>query len=131
MTFPEPRPTPETAPYWAAADEETLVLQRCADCGFVGHRGRRVCPRCTSGSLAWFPASGAATLWSYVIVQHAEEPYAVAIVELAEGPRMTTNIVEVPQTPEALVLDMPLRVAFVRRGDRRVPVFAPVQDGVS
>jgi uncharacterized OB-fold protein len=129
MSFAEPRPTPETAPYWAAANEGILALQRCAECGFVGHRGRRVCPRCTSHALDWFPASGVATLWSYVIVHRAEEPYTVAIVDLAEGPRMTTNIVGVPQTPEALVLDMPLRVTFERRGEQLVPVFEPV--GVS
>ncbi|TDV56522.1 Zn-ribbon domain-containing OB-fold protein [Actinophytocola oryzae] len=131
MNVPAPRPTPETAPHWAAANEGTLVLQRCADCGFVGHRGRLVCPRCTSGALSWFPASGAATLWSYVIVHRGEVPYTVAIVELAEGPRMTTNIVGVAQTPEALVLDMPLRVVFEPRGEQLVPVFEPARGGAS
>jgi uncharacterized OB-fold protein len=52
-------------------------------------------------------------------------PYAIAIVELDEGPRMMTSIVGVENTPELLVLDMPLRVAFDRRGDVNVPVFTP------
>lgn len=131
MTLPQPRPTPETAPYWTAAADGVLALQRCPACGWVGHRGRLHCARCASDALEWFPASGKATLYSYVIVHRAEPafadraPYAVAIVELAEGPRMTTNVVGVEQTPEALVLDMPLRVVFERRGEIALPVFQP------
>ena len=52
-------------------------------------------------------------------------PYAIAVVELEEGPRMMTNIVGLENTPEALVLDMPLEVAFEPRGDQSVPVFRP------
>jgi len=52
-------------------------------------------------------------------------PYAIAVVELAEGPRMMTSLAGVPATPEDLVLDMPLRVAFEPRGDMTIPVFTP------
>ena len=53
-------------------------------------------------------------------------PYAIAIVELDEGPRMMSNIVGIPNTPEHLVLDMELRVTFEARGDdMQVPVFRP------
>jgi hypothetical protein len=55
-----------------------------------------------------------------------ETPYSIAVVELEEGPRMMTNVVEVAQTPEALVLDMPLEVTFQRLNDDIVlPVFRP------
>ena len=62
-------------------------------------------------------ASGKGVLWSYVINQRPRpdmgtEPYAIAVVKLAEGPKMMTNIVGCPQTPEALQLDMPLKVTF-------------------
>ena len=69
-----------------------------------------------------FAASGRAILDSYVIhhrpVPGFEPPYAIAVVKLAEGPRMMTNIVECPQTPEALQLDMPLEVVF-EKAERR------------
>ena len=85
--------------------------------------------------MEWFAASGDATLYSYVINHRpapgfeADGPYAIAVVQLAEGPRLMTNIVGVPPTPEALVLDMPLRVTFEQRGPISLPVFAPVQAG--
>tara|TARA_B100001250_G_scaffold123335_1_gene104710 strand:+ start:497 stop:712 length:216 start_codon:yes stop_codon:yes gene_type:complete len=58
-----------------------------------------------------------------------EGPYAIAIVKLAEGPRMMTNIVDCPQTPEALVLDMPLIVKFEDVSEEiTLPLFKPEDD---
>ena len=55
-------------------------------------------------------------------------PYAIAVVELAEGPRLMTNIVECPQTPEALALDMALEVVFERASDSiTLPKFRPIR----
>ena len=75
-------------------------------------------------------ASGKGKLYSYVI--HARPspgiaaPYAIAVVELDEGPRMMTNIVGCPQTPEALKLDMPLEVTFEKQTDAiSLPMFKP------
>ena len=57
-----------------------------------------------------------------------EAPYAIAVVELEEGPRMMTNLTGVPQTPEALVLDMPLEVVFERlTDDITLPLFQPAR----
>ena len=77
-----------------------------------------------------FRASGRATLYSYVIHHRPmpgfTPPYAIAVVALEEGPRMMTNLVDVAQTPEALVLDMPLEVAFQKQDDAiSLPVFKP------
>jgi hypothetical protein len=56
------------------------------------------------------------------------EPYAIAVVKLAEGPTMMTNIVDCPQTPEALQLDMPLKVSFAKQSDEiTLPLFAPAE----
>ena len=55
-----------------------------------------------------------------------DAPYAIAVVELDEGPRMMTSIVGLPATPEALQLDMPLQVRFEPRGDVSLPVFGPL-----
>jgi len=76
--------------------------------------------------------SGHATLYSYVINHRPlpgfEPPYAIAVVTLAEGPRMMTNIVGCPQTPESLELDMPLEVTFQKLDDDiSLPVFKPAE----
>ena len=69
-------------------------------------------------------------MYSYIINHRPapgfEAPYAIAVVELEEGPRMMSNIVDAPQTPEALVLDMALEVAFERVDDEiTLPQFRP------
>jgi uncharacterized protein len=126
-----PEPTPETQPFWDGCAAGELRLQRCLECGKPYFYPRPVCPECGSTRVEWFAASGRATLYSYVISHRPapgfenEAPYAIAVVELAEGPRMMTNISGVPNTPEDLVLDMPLRVTFEQRGDVRLPVFEP------
>jgi uncharacterized OB-fold protein len=77
-----------------------------------------------------FCASGRAQLHSYVIHHRPapglEPPYSIAVVELEEGPRMMTNIVDCEQSPEALVLDMPLEVRFEPASDEiSLPLFRP------
>jgi hypothetical protein len=126
---PVPVPTPETQPYWDGCAAGELRIQRCLDCGEPYFYPRPLCPSCGSGDVEWFTASGRATLYSYVINHRPapgfadEVPYAIAVVQLAEGPRMMASLAGVPATPEALVLDMPLRVAFEQRGPVRLPVF--------
>jgi uncharacterized protein len=126
-----PEPTPETQPFWDGCGRGELVIQRCIDCGKPYFYPRPVCPECGSTNVEWFTASGRATLYSYVINHRpargfeAEAPYAIAVVQLAEGPRMMTNITGIPNTPEDLVLDMELQVEFEQRGDISVPVFGP------
>jgi uncharacterized OB-fold protein len=126
-----PVPTPETQPFWDGCAAGELRIQRCVDCGKPYFYPRPVCPACGSANVEWFTASGAATLYSYTINHRpapgfaAEGPYAIAVVELAEGPRMMTNLTGIPATPDDLVLDMPLQVRFERRGDVSLPVFAP------
>ena len=128
---PVPRPTPETQPFWDGARAGELRIQRCTACGQHYFYPRPFCPRCGSSEVEWVTASGRATLHSYVINHRPapgfedEAPYAIAVVALAEGPRMMSSIVGVPNTPEHLVLDMPLEVTFQERGDQCVPVFRP------
>ncbi|HEX5290962.1 MAG TPA: Zn-ribbon domain-containing OB-fold protein [Streptosporangiaceae bacterium] len=128
---PAPVPTPETQPYWDGCAAGELRLQRCADCSEAFFYPRPVCPACGSARVEWFTASGRATLYSYVINHRPapgfenDGPYAIAVVQLEEGPRMMTNITGIPSTPEDLVLDMPLQVSFEQRGDISLPVFGP------
>ena len=127
-----PLPTPETQHYWDGAAAGKLLLQSCTACKHVYFPPRPFCAVCGSREVSVVEASGKATLHSYVIhhrkVPGFTPPYAIAVVELAEGPRMMTNIIDSPQTPEALVLDMQLEVAFEKLDDKiSLPVFRPAK----
>ncbi len=127
-----PQPTPETQHFWEGTKAGELRLQRCDGCGKVYFPPRPFCPGCGSRKVSVIQASGKAVLWSYVIhhrpVPGFTPPYAIAVVQLAEGPRMMSNIVECAQTPEALQLDMPLEVVFEKQNDAiTLPFFRPVK----
>ena len=131
---PLPEPTPETAHFWEGTRQGELRLQRCDGCAHPYFPPRPFCPACGSRAVSVFRASGRARLFSYVIHHRPAPgftpPYAIAVVELEEGPRMMTNIVDTPQTPEALVLDMPLEVAFEKQTETiTLPLFRPAGGG--
>jgi uncharacterized OB-fold protein len=126
-----PKPTPETAPYWEAANRGELQIQRCIACRRYYFYPRTACPHCGSTDVTWETVSGRGRLHTYVINHRPapgfedEAPYAIAVVELEEGPRMMANITGVPNTPDQLELDMSLEVRFEPRGEQTVPVFTP------
>lgn len=125
-----PKPTPETAPYWEAAAARELRVQRCNSCSRHYFYPRSFCRYCTSFDVEWIQASGRARLVSYVInhrplPEFADVSPVVALVELAEGPRLMTNIVGVEPDPANLPLDMELVVDFEDRFGTTLPVFRP------
>lgn len=127
---PVPVPTPDTQRFWDGCAAGELWIQRCTSCEQHYFYPRMVCPHCSSRDVEWVQASGRATLYSYVISHRPargfdEVPYVIAVVELAEGPRMMTNVVGVDPTPEALPLDLELTVTFEPRGELAVPLFQP------
>jgi uncharacterized protein len=126
-----PTPTPETRHFWEGCKAGELRLQRCRRCNEPYFPPRPFCPRCTGRDVEIFPASGKATLYSYVINHRPRADmgtarHSIAVVELAEGPRMMTNVINCPQTPEALQLDMRLRVVFGQESaEIALPYFEP------
>lgn len=122
-----------TRPYWDAAAEGRLLLRRCAACGRAHHYPREFCPYCWAGEeqVAWEPAGGRATLYTWSVIHRNDlppfgtrVPYTAAVVDLAEGPRMMTEIVDCPASD--LRIGMPLRVAFREAAEGlAVPVFRP------
>ena len=126
-----PQPTPETRHFWEGCKAGELRLQRCTACEKSYIPPRPYCPACGSRDVSVYAASGKATLYSYVInhrprADMGTEPHSIAVVTLAEGPRMMTNVVGCPQTPEALQLDMALEVTFMKANDDiALPVFQP------
>jgi uncharacterized OB-fold protein len=128
MTAPfEPQPTPETAPYWDGAREGRLRIQFCEACARHYFYPRSHCRYCGSPDVRWVDASGGARLESYVINHRPMPGYeaVVALVQLDEGPRMMTNIVDVAPDPANLPLDLRLRVTFRPRGAMTLPCSAP------
>lgn len=128
-----PLPTPETQHYWDGAKRGELLIQQCDGCAHYYFPPRPFCPKCASRDVTVRKASGKASLYSYVISHQLrpgqEGPFAIAVVELAEGPRMMTNIVGCAQTPEALQLDMPLQVTFEEWDDViTLPKFTPAKN---
>jgi len=128
-----PEPTPETQHFWDGTRNGELLLQRCKETGEAYFPPRPFCPKTGSRDVEVFKASGRGTLHSYVINHRPRpdmgtEPYAIAVVMLEEGPKMMTNIVNCPQTPEALVLDMPVEVVFEKMSDTiTLPFFQPAK----
>jgi uncharacterized OB-fold protein len=128
-----PVPTPDTERYWAGTARGELWVQRCDACGRSFFYPRNGCPHCSSLDVTWERVSGRARLHTYVIShRHAPGfahgvPYAIAVVELEEGPRMMSNIIGIDNIPEQLELDMELVVDFEPRGDQMVPVFRPAK----
>lgn len=129
---PLPKPTPETQHYWEGAKAGELRLQTCNSCDHTYFPPRPFCPKCGSKDVSITQASGKGRLYSYVInhlpTPGFTPPFAIAVVELEEGPRLMSNIVECEQTPEALVLDMPLEVTFEKMNDEiTLPMFKPAK----
>ena len=121
----QPFPLPESQPFWDGIENEKLVIQRCGECGEHYFPPAPVCPKCTSRDVAWVEVSGEATLYSYVIVQRPwpqwqhDGPMSAALVQLDEGPRLVSTIVDCPQTPDNLPLDARLVATFRPFGDRQ------------
>lgn len=98
--FDVPEPDAFTRTYWDAAAEGRLLIRRCGACGRAHHYPREFCPHCWSEDVTWETASGRATLYTWSVVHRNDlppfsdrVPYVAAVVELAEGPRMMTEIV--------------------------------------
>lgn len=118
--IPLPRPSELSRPFWAAANEGRLVLQRCDVCGHYRWTPQILCTNCLAEAFTWTEVSGRGKLYSYTIVHRAptagfEIPYVLAVVELEEGPLMLTRLVDSPL--ERLAVDAPAEVAFTRASD--------------
>jgi uncharacterized protein len=116
-----------TQPFWDGVAQGVLRLQRCAACDRCVFYPRAVCPDCMTGDLEWVEASGAGVVHSFTVVHRAppdfrdQVPYVVALVDLDEGVRMMTRLVDVE--PAAVRVGLPVEVAI--RGEPRLPYFRP------
>ena len=132
IRFDLPAPDATTQPFWDACREGTLLIKRCTDCGHAFYYPRPFCPRCWSERTEWEAASGTGTLYTYSVIEQndlppfdARVPYVAAMVQLAEGPRLMTNLVGVDF--DAIRVDMAVTVEFRPISDEvTIPVFRPI-----
>ena len=128
---PLPTIVGETRPYWESCRRGQLVIQQCALCREYQFYPRGICAHCWSEDVQWVAATGRGTVWTYTVTYQnrtpgfAEDvPYVLALVELEEGVRLFTNIVEC--NPQEVRIGLPVEVTFVRANDRvTVPYFKP------
>lgn len=126
-TYDKPLPTitPETEPFWTAARNGKLSMQKCCGCSHVRYPVNAVCPRCLSEETEWVDLSGKGSVFSYIVFHQVynqafakDVPYNVALIQLDEGPRMFSNVVGVPNDA-------------VKVGDRVEAVFEKATDTVT
>lgn len=90
---PPPETEPETGKFWEAAKDGRLLVKRCGVCGEAHYPPRALCPFCHSADMNWEEASGKGSIYSLSVMRRSPNgPYAIAYVELDEGPRILTNI---------------------------------------
>jgi uncharacterized protein len=133
LPAPVPFVNPEIKPFWDATAEGRLLLPRCQDCQAVIWYPRPFCPECGSTSIDWFKASGRGSVYSYTINRRGQADlpeyrnagvYVLAYVELEEGPRVLTNIVDCD--PDNVRIGQSVEVVFHDTGKgTALPRFRP------
>ena len=127
--LPLPEPSEEAIPFFEALKEGELRVPRCAKCARLSYPPRAMCPDCQSFEFEWARVSGRGTVYSYVVTHQAihpalvdHTPFATVEVELEEGPRITSNLVDVP--PDAIEIGMAVEVVFEKISDEvTLPLF--------
>ncbi|MEV0115122.1 OB-fold domain-containing protein [Streptomyces sp. NPDC050844] len=128
---PRPVINRDNAGFWEGVARHQLLIQRCGDCRALRFPWLPGCNAC--GSLEWdtVEASGQGTVYSYVVMHHPpfpafDPPYAVALIDLAEGVRMVSNVVGVPS--DKVRIGQPGLLEFQRVDEElELPVFRPVE----
>ncbi len=128
-TMAIPEVYPEHEAYWEASAEGKLLVKLCESCGEYHYYPRVVCPHCRSDQTSWVEANGTGSIYTYSVMRRGV-PYAIAFVELDEGPKMMTNIVDCDL--DTVHINQKVKVVFKRSGDPDqsgpyIPCFTPVE----
>lgn len=133
--FPDGMPQPFadaiTLPWWQAAAEHRLLVQRCTACGHTRLPPAPLCPRCRSTDSDWKQVSGRGTLYTYTVVHRPiaagqRLPFVIAVVALedSDGVRMLSNVVDA--RPEDLEIGLPVELVWEdMSADLAIPRFRP------
>lgn len=129
---PRPALNQDNRFWFEAAQEKRLVIQRCTSCKALRHPPGPCCPRCRSFDWDTVEAAGRGRVYSYVVAHHPRHPafdfpLVIAVVELEEGTRLTTNLVHV--APKDVHVDLPVSLDWlVADAELTLPVFRPTVD---
>lgn len=124
MAYEKPLPVidNESRPFWDGCRDGKLMLQHCAECDAWVFYPRVLCTNCHSERLEWSEASGEGVIHSFTVCHRPagptfadETPYVVALIDLAEGPRMISNIVGID--PDSVRIGQSVRVIFEKATD--------------
>lgn len=119
-----PTPNPETERFWKAAEDGKLLIGRCRDTAKAFFFPRGLSPFTLSDNVEWIEASGRGTIYTFSYMARAPEPFAIAYVELEEGPMMLTNIVDCES--DDLKIGLPVKLVFKPSTDGPpIPMFTP------
>lgn len=131
VEIPLPQETEENRPFWESARRHALRLQKCTSCDTYRYPVAPYCPECLSEDAEWVPVSGKATVFGFTIIHQRyhpyfadKVPYNVAVVELEEGPKLVTNIVDIAN--ENIRIGMPVTITYQEVVDGfTLPKFRP------
>ncbi len=131
-----PIPMPEARPFWEGCKRHQLLLPYCPRCQDYFWYPRPFCPRCFTWHVEWRPSCGRGTLYTYAIQYRPlnpewadDVPYVTAVVELEEGVRLFTLLVECEPDPQKLRIGMPVEVVFEELNEEvTIPRFRPVKE---
>jgi uncharacterized OB-fold protein len=129
---PLPQPTPWSKPFWDGCKRHELLIQKCKDCQQTTFYPKLFCPNCLSPNLEWVKASGRGVVYTFTLVQSYQPtefsedvPYIVAVINLEEGVRMMSNIVQCD--PKKVKCDMEVEVVFDQiTPEFTLPKFRPI-----
>lgn len=133
MKKPLPTPDGDSAAFWKGLHKEgKLLLQHCRKCGHIQYYQQGYCRQCGAEDLEHRPASGRGKVYSFSVVYRApgpafkgDTPYAVVLVQLDEGPRMISSMVDCD--PEKVAFDMPVQLVCRKAADdTTLPFFKPL-----
>jgi len=130
---PLPHPIPWSKPFWEGCRNHELLIQKCEECLKFIMYPKLFCPHCLSSKLQWVKSSGKGRIYTYSVVYSyaptqfsSDVPYVVAVIELEEGVRMMSNVVEC--RPEEIQCDKTVEVIFHKvNEDVTLPKFKLIQ----
>jgi hypothetical protein len=122
--------TKDNHEFWDAAREGRLICQRCSGCGALRHPPRPMCPTCHSLDHSQVEVAGTGTVYSYSILHYPQSsafdyPVVAVLVDLDEGIRLLSNLIDADPSEVRIGLEVELRRFEPTKDDGAVPVFAP------
>ncbi|MGE0625883.1 MAG: Zn-ribbon domain-containing OB-fold protein [Pseudomonadales bacterium] len=125
---------PDTGEFWRKTKDRVLGYQHCDDCGTIVFYPRRHCTGCLGSNLTWQASAGEGTIYTFSVVRQSYHPffrslvpYAVAWIDLDEGPRILSNITGVDD-PGALEVGQRVSVSWEEHDELCIPLFRPARE---